>query len=86
MGEDPQVLDASGREADGEQALIFALEPETEAVQAPRWSLQALRDRQERFEKSAAGRYWAHLSTADELTSRRLLSSIRPPRRCRARW
>jgi membrane protein len=39
-------------------------------VQAPdRWRLRALRDRLKRFEKSAAGRYWAHLSTADFMNS-----------------
>jgi len=34
------------------------------------WSgLRGLRDRLDRFEKSAAGRYWAHLSTADFMNS-----------------
>jgi membrane protein len=37
---------------------------------APRESrLRALEDRLERFEKSAAGRYWSHLSTADFMNS-----------------
>src|SRR3954464_13918287 len=30
---------------------------------------QALQDRQARFAQSAAGRYWAHLSTADFMNS-----------------
>jgi len=38
-------------------------------VQAPRGSLRSLRDRLARFEQSAAGRYWAHLSTADFMNS-----------------
>jgi membrane protein len=43
---------------------------EEPTVQAPGSSrLDALRERQERFEKSAAGRYWSHLSTADFMNS-----------------
>jgi len=39
-------------------------------MQTPRWSrLRAMQDRLARFEKSAAGRYWAHLSTADFMNS-----------------
>jgi uncharacterized BrkB/YihY/UPF0761 family membrane protein len=35
----------------------------------PGRSTAGIRDRLERFEKSAAGRYWAHLSTADFMNS-----------------
>jgi membrane protein len=43
---------------------------EAEEVQATGWSqLRVLRDGLARFEKSAAGRYWAHLSTADFMNS-----------------
>ena len=34
-----------------------------------RWALGALRDRVARFEKSAAGRFWSQLSTADFMNS-----------------
>jgi uncharacterized BrkB/YihY/UPF0761 family membrane protein len=41
-----------------------------ESTQPSGWArLGALRERIERFEKSAAGRYWAHLSTADFMNS-----------------
>jgi membrane protein len=46
--------------------------PAEEVAEAPAggWSwLVRLRDRAERFEKSAAGRYWSHLSTADFMNS-----------------
>src|SRR5262245_26127547 len=57
MSEESNVLDPS--ESDPEQE-----EPE------PGWStLRGLQGRRERFEKSAAGRYWAHLSTADFMNS-----------------
>jgi membrane protein len=46
------------------------LDPSDSDREAPRESrLRALEDRLERFEKSAAGRYWAHLSTADFMNS-----------------
>lgn len=39
-------------------------------MRVPGWSrLRGLQDRLARFEKSAAGRYWAHLSTADFMNS-----------------
>jgi len=39
-------------------------------MQTPGWSrLRSLQGRLARFEKSAAGRYWAHLSTADFMNS-----------------
>jgi uncharacterized BrkB/YihY/UPF0761 family membrane protein len=42
----------------------------SEEVQPGRWSrLDGLRARVERFERSAAGRYWSHLSTADFMNS-----------------
>jgi len=53
--EDPELLDPPGS---GHEA---------EAAQAPGWS--RLRTRLARFEQSAAGRYWAHLSTADFMNS-----------------
>jgi uncharacterized BrkB/YihY/UPF0761 family membrane protein len=58
MAEDPLIA-----------PLETEAEAEAEAVQAPRRPLKALRDRQARFERSAAGRYWAHLSTADFMNS-----------------
>ena len=54
MAEDPELLDASGS---GHEA---------EDVQGQG---RSLRDRLARFEESAAGRYWAHLSTADFMNS-----------------
>ena len=39
-------------------------------MEIPDWSwLRALQDRQSQFAESAAGRYWAHLSTADFMNS-----------------
>jgi membrane protein len=69
MAEDRRMIDASGsgHEAERERTL---LPTETEKVEAAGWSrLGALRNRQAQFEKSAAGRYWAHLSTADFMNS-----------------
>src|SRR5262245_41061818 len=58
MADDPTTLEAPGSEAGIEEA------------QAPAASgLRGLRDRLARFEQSAAGRYWAHLSTADFMNS-----------------
>jgi len=37
-------------------------------MEAPAW-LHAARDRMERFEESAAGRFWSHLSAADFMNS-----------------
>jgi membrane protein len=70
MAEEP-VLDApqSGHEAEPEEAPILPSQNEIENVQAPAWSIRALRARLARFEQSAAGRYWAHLSTADFMNS-----------------
>jgi uncharacterized BrkB/YihY/UPF0761 family membrane protein len=71
MAEESKRLDASGsgREAAREQTPIPPSQTDEEA-QAPSWSkLRALRERLAGFEKSAAGRYWAHLSTADFMNS-----------------
>jgi uncharacterized BrkB/YihY/UPF0761 family membrane protein len=68
MAEDPKMLDraGSGHEAEREQTAL-PVQTETES---PGWSrLSGLRDRQAQFEESAAGRYWAHLSTADFMNS-----------------
>jgi membrane protein len=69
MGEEPTALDpaGSGREAEHERAPIPTSESGTEEAPVGRWS--RLRDGLARFEKSAAGRYWAHLSTADFMNS-----------------
>jgi len=71
MPEESTTLDpsGSGRTADPGQAPDTAF-AELEETTAPRGSwLGAQRARLERFEKSAAGRYWAHLSTADFMNS-----------------
>jgi membrane protein len=71
MTEESKKLDpsGSGQGAEPEQALVRPSHTEIEP-QAPWWSkLRNLGDRLERFEKSAAGRYWAHLSTADFMNS-----------------
>src|SRR5215471_10735945 len=64
MPEDSARLDHSGPdpEAAGEQS--DAVPPE-----AGWWAVRALQARLAAFEKSAAGRYWAHLSTADFMNS-----------------
>jgi hypothetical protein len=75
MAEESTPLDpaGSGREAaEREQASV-----EFEEMRAPRGSrLRALRDRLARFEKSAAGRYWRHLSTADFMNSSFAFSAL----------
>ena len=72
MAEEPPRLDpaAAGRKDEPDSALTLSLE--AEAVEAPAGGLSwlgTLRVRVERFEKSAAGRYWSHLSTADFMNS-----------------
>ena len=65
------MLEASGspREAEHEEPLIVPADADIE-LQRPGWStLSGLQERRERFEKSAAGRYWGHLSTADFMNS-----------------
>ena len=79
MAEEPATLDpgGSGREPEREQATSFPLETETEGTQPSGWSrLRALQDRLERFEKSAAGRYWSHLSAADFMNSSFAFSAL----------
>src|SRR5580765_3619800 len=74
MAEESTPLDpvGSGREAEREQAPV-----ELEEMPAPRGSrLRALRDRLAQFEKSAAGRYWRHLSTADFMNSSFAFSAL----------
>src|SRR6186997_2454041 len=59
--------------------LVPAGSLETEVKQPPAqdWQrLRALRARVARFEKSAAGRYWRHLSTADFMNSSFAFSSL----------
>src|SRR5262245_16144618 len=53
-----------------EESPSSPLQTEGEDVGAsqPSW-LGRLQERVERFERSAAGRYWAHLSTADFMNS-----------------
>src|SRR5580765_1643075 len=59
----------SGREAEGKQPLILQSETEKHA-QDPRGStLRGLRERIERFERSAAGKFWGQLSAADFMNS-----------------
>jgi membrane protein len=72
MAEESERLDASGSGATGgrEPALVLSLETGTEDVDAPaRSGLGALRERLDRFERSAAGRYWSQLSAADFMNS-----------------
>jgi membrane protein len=57
MTEDSTILDPSVTEAD-----------EPPPVAGPSW-IRALRDRIERFDESAPGRFWNHLSTADFMNS-----------------
>src|SRR5262245_1092393 len=58
MADDPTTLEAPGSQAGIEEAQAAAGS-----------GLRGLRDRLARFEQSAAGRYWAHLSTADFMNS-----------------
>lgn len=72
MPEESRALDPSGSGAgvEQEQAAALALGAVTEDLQVRgRSRLGAVRDRVGRFEKSAAGRYWSHLSTADFMNS-----------------
>jgi membrane protein len=67
MATGSKTLGASGPEHEAETEL-----PEVEGESAPhvrRSWLRGLQDRRAGFEKSAAGRYWAHLSTADFMNS-----------------
>ena len=73
MSDEPTILDASasGPDPQREQALDPALETGVGEAPAAGWSgmLSDLQARRERFETSAAGRYWSHLSTADFMNS-----------------
>src|SRR5438093_7625826 len=72
MAEESKMLDAPGADQDPErdEALIPPSQTDIEKVPPPgRSRFLGLQDRLERFEKSAAGRYWAHLSTADFLNN-----------------
>src|SRR3954452_24364754 len=72
MAEESKMLDAPGSDQDPErdEALIPPSQTDIEKVPPPgRSRFLGLQDRLERFEKSAAGRYWAHLSTADFMNS-----------------
>src|SRR5262249_16773415 len=67
MAEEPM---GSGHDAEHDRALILPSQTGSAEAQAPGQSgLAPLREGRERFEKSAAGRYWAHLSTADFMNS-----------------
>jgi len=60
----------SGHEGGHEQALILPAQTGREEVRLVGWSrVRRVQERWERFGKSAAGRYWAHLSTADFMNS-----------------
>jgi uncharacterized BrkB/YihY/UPF0761 family membrane protein len=78
MAEEPK-LDApgSGHEVEPGQALILPSQTAGEAMPGhARSMLGALRAREEQFEKSAAGRYWSHLSTADFMNSSFAFSAL----------
>jgi membrane protein len=68
MDEESTAIDpsASGPGVDGDQALI-----RIENAQLPWWSskLRPLRERIDRFQESAAGRFWSQLSAADFMNS-----------------
>lgn len=69
MAEEPARLDpsVSDRATEPEQAAVPAPEAGAPTV---RWrGLRTFEARLAEFEKSAAGRYWAHLSTADFMNS-----------------
>src|SRR3954471_12451975 len=67
----------SDDEAERKQASILPAEPENEEARARPWpSLSNLQDRLARFQKSAAGRYWRHLSPADFMNSSFAFSAL----------
>ena len=65
------MLEASGPPYEAGREETLTVPPQAvDELDVPRWStLRALQERRSRFEKSAAGRYWAHLSTADFMNS-----------------
>jgi membrane protein len=72
MADESKGLDASGprREVEVERALTVPVEVGEVEARDSAWSrLRPLGRRLAAFEQSAAGRYWAHLSTADFLNS-----------------
>jgi membrane protein len=70
MAEESTPLDPVGSGYEAERPLILPLETEVEEGHARGWwTLRALRDRAARFEKSAPGRFWSQLSTADFMNS-----------------
>ena len=78
MAEEP-ILDAPGSAegAEREQAPIPPSQTDIEEGQRPGTSrLGGLRDRLTRFQKSAAARYWRHLSTADFMNSSFAFSAL----------
>ena len=78
MADEPRTLDPgeSGREPERQQATSFPSESEIEEAQPRGWSMLGLQDQLERFEKSAAGRYWSHLSAADFMNSSFAFSAL----------
>jgi hypothetical protein len=78
MAEEP-ILDApgSGQGAEHEQAPILPSQTEEGQEPRPGWpTLAGLPNRLARFEQSAAGRYWSHLSTADFMNSSFAFSAL----------
>lgn len=70
MAEESTPLDPVGSGYEAERPLTLPLETEVaEGQDSGRWTLRALGDRVARFEKSAAGRFWSQLSTADFMNS-----------------
>jgi uncharacterized BrkB/YihY/UPF0761 family membrane protein len=70
MSEEWTAFEPSASDGGGEGPAVVPSEAGFEEVQVPaRSRLDAVRDRVARFERSAAGRYWAHLSTADFMNS-----------------
>jgi hypothetical protein len=71
MAEESTRLDPSGPVPESDHEQAGAAPPEVEELpSAFRWPGQrAIEARLASFEKSAAGRYWAHLSTADFMNS-----------------
>jgi uncharacterized BrkB/YihY/UPF0761 family membrane protein len=76
MDEESSTLDPQGAEPSEGPAL--SSEAVAEGVRVSWWEskLRALRARAESFQTSAAGRYWAHLSTADFMNSSFAFSAL----------
>src|SRR5215475_2185687 len=71
MAEESARLDpaASDPEVEREEARVSSPEIGGNAQATGWWAVRKLETRMAAFEKSAAGRYWAHLSTADFMNS-----------------